>query len=92
MTEETGEAERVKAVLTERLRTARVLVQQLAKPLRAAQRGRLEDVELRIACEQLVDAGPIASVNRLQQVGHQRSNLDRRRSFNTRPPVWHSGQ
>ena len=82
----------MEAIVAERVRKAGFIVQQLAEPFGASQCGRLEDVEFRVVYEQLVDAGLIASVDRVQEVGHQRSNLDRRRSFSTRPPVWHSGQ
>jgi hypothetical protein len=92
MSEEAGEAERVKAVVAECVRERRILVEQLAQPVRAADRRSLEDVEARVGGEQLIHSRPVASVQRLQQARHQRSNRDRRRSLRTRPPVWHSGQ
>ena len=64
MPEEAGEAERVKAVVAECVRTRRVLVEQLAEPVRAADRRRLEDVEARVGGEQLVHRRPVAPVQR----------------------------
>ena len=92
MAEETGEPERVKPVVAERVRARGILVEQLAESFRPAEGGRLEDVERRVGREELIDSVSIARVESLQQVRHQRSNRDSRRSLRTRPPVWHSGQ
>src|SRR5712691_2882969 len=87
VTEEAGQAERMKTVVTERVRACRIVVEQLAQPLRPAESRSVEDVELRISGEELLDALVLPSVQSFEQIGHQRSNRDRRLSLRTRPPV-----
>ena len=69
MAEETGEPERVKAVVAERVRTRRLVVEQLTQSLDQAEGSRLEDVELGIGGQELLDLFVVPSVQRLQQVG-----------------------
>ena len=77
----------MKPVVGELVRARGILVQKLAESFRPAESGRLEDVERRVRREELIDSVSIARVESLQQVRHQRSNRDSRRSFRTRPPV-----
>ena len=47
-----------------------IRVEQRAQPIRAPDRRSLEDIELRLAGQELVNAGPISSIDGLQQVAH----------------------
>ena len=76
----------------ERVGARGIHVEELAQAVGASGCRGLEHVELRLGLEELRGARVVAAVQRLQQLRHQRSNRDRRRSLRTRPPVWQSGQ
>ena len=56
MAEEAREPERLEAVLRPRVGERRILVEQLANSIGPADRGRFEDVEVRIRSKQLLDS------------------------------------
>ena len=71
MAEEAGQAKWVKAVVAERVRSGRIIVQQVAQAVGPSQRCRLEDVELRIGRQELLDPVVVTSVQRRQQFGQR---------------------
>jgi hypothetical protein len=70
MAEEAGEAEGVKAVRAEGVRAGRILVEELAQSIGAAEGRRLEHVEVGLAREQLVDTVAIAAVEGFEYFAH----------------------
>src|SRR5439155_13826754 len=92
VSEEARQAQRMKAVAAERVGKPRFLFEQDAQAWSPAERSGFEDVELGLRGQELRDPPLLSLVQRLEELGHQRSNRERRRSLSTRPPVWHSGQ
>ena len=58
--EETGEPERLEAVVTERVRLRRVLVEQLAEAVGSTESRRFEDAQLRITGEEFGDPAVVS--------------------------------
>ena len=68
--EEAGETKRLEAIVPERVREARVLVQELPEPHGSAEGGCLEDVQFRLAAEQLGNARVVSAVEGFEQLRH----------------------
>jgi hypothetical protein len=68
--EEAREPERMKAVVAERVRARRILVQHLAQPVGASECCRLEDARLALGREAL-RVGTVSAVERLEDVRHR---------------------
>jgi hypothetical protein len=60
----------MEAVVPEGVRACRLFVEERAQPLRSAERRGLEDIQLRIRCEQVTHAFLITAIESLEQFRH----------------------
>src|SRR5205823_11244860 len=85
---EDREVERREAVGREGARLRRVVGEERAQPLDAAERRGLEHVELVVGCEQRPGAFDVAAIQRLQSLAHEHASVSLVRGTTTGRDSW----